>query len=336
MVQPTQPRERNQARVGSRLWLHWPAIRRVLVQGIVDPVLMVVADVITDQAAKVLLIQRDDMIEDLAAATSDPSFRGSVLPRRLAARPFRRQSGDLQEGDYVGVEDRIAVQDGIPIGSRFRKGLSQLLHHPVGRRVSRDVEVQDPAASVLDYEEAVQDAAGRRRHREEVQGDDSLAVVAKKCKPAFARIAPPARNTPQISGDGSFGDREAELLEFAVDLRRTPVRILLCQAPDQCADFLGDPRPAAAQPGSHTPIEAKTGAMPANDGVRVHNDERFRPSGPELSQQYPEQPIWRTQPRSGPFPFEHRNLLAKRKQFEGDVRAAAEEDAGGGKESEDE
>jgi hypothetical protein len=33
-------------------------------------------DVITDQATQVPLIQRDDVIERLAAATSDPSFRG--------------------------------------------------------------------------------------------------------------------------------------------------------------------------------------------------------------------------------------------------------------------
>jgi hypothetical protein len=38
----------------------------------------------------VLFIQRDQVIEDLAATTSDPFFGGSVLPWRLYARPFSR------------------------------------------------------------------------------------------------------------------------------------------------------------------------------------------------------------------------------------------------------
>ena len=54
-----------------------------------------------------------------------------------------------------------------------------------------DVEVPDPAASVLAPEEAVQHPGRRRRYREEVEGDNRLAVVAKKRKPPFARIAPP-------------------------------------------------------------------------------------------------------------------------------------------------
>ena len=56
--------------------------------------------------------------------------------------------------------------------------------------------------------------------------------------------------------------------------------------------------------GPPTPIEAETGAMPADDGVWVYNDERFGPAGPELLQQDPEQSIRRTQAGSRPFPLE--------------------------------
>lgn len=84
-------RERNQCCVGGGLWLDWPLIRRILAQRIVDAVLMIIADVIANQAAKMLLIQRDDVVEDLSATTADPSLRGSVLPGRLAVRPFGLQ-----------------------------------------------------------------------------------------------------------------------------------------------------------------------------------------------------------------------------------------------------
>jgi len=76
----------------------------------VNPLLFMIVDVITDQAAQVPLMQCDEVIEPLAAATSDPSFRGSVLPRRLHVRSFRPQPGCLRESDNVGAEDLIAVQ----------------------------------------------------------------------------------------------------------------------------------------------------------------------------------------------------------------------------------
>lgn len=46
-----------------------------------NPILLVIVDVITDQAAKVFLVQRDDVIEDLVAATPDPSLRDSARPQ---------------------------------------------------------------------------------------------------------------------------------------------------------------------------------------------------------------------------------------------------------------
>jgi hypothetical protein len=67
----------------------------------VDPVLLIIADVLAEDSAKVLFVHRDDMVEDLAAAASDPSFGGAVLPGRLNARPFYFQSGRLQELDDV-------------------------------------------------------------------------------------------------------------------------------------------------------------------------------------------------------------------------------------------
>ena len=52
-----------------------------------------------------------------------------------------------------------------------------------------------------------------------------------------------------------------------MDFRRSPVGIFLCQAPDQDANFLADSRSPATLSGPPPPIEAETGAMPADDGV---------------------------------------------------------------------
>jgi hypothetical protein len=61
----------------------------------VNAILVVIAHVFADQTAKVFFIHRDDMVEDLAASASDPSFGDAVLPWCLNARPFRIKSGGL-------------------------------------------------------------------------------------------------------------------------------------------------------------------------------------------------------------------------------------------------
>ena len=99
-------------------------IRRILFQEVVDAVLVVVAHVISDQSAKMMLAQRDDMVKDLAAAASDPAFRNSVLPGCLDAGPLRRQTRGVQERDDRGIELRVAVQDDISIWTSLRKCLS--------------------------------------------------------------------------------------------------------------------------------------------------------------------------------------------------------------------
>lgn len=131
MLQAAQARRGNYRRFRGRFWLDRSSIRSVLFQGTVNAVFVVIADVIPDDSAQVLFIQRDHVIEDLAATTSDPSFGGSVLPWRLYARPFWFQPRRLEEGNDVGVEDRIAVQNDIAVWTRLRKGLSQLLHSVV-------------------------------------------------------------------------------------------------------------------------------------------------------------------------------------------------------------
>ena len=86
-------------------------------------------------------VQRDDMVQDLSPATSNPSFRRSILPGRLDACPLRLQTRRLQKADDRGIEFRIAVQDHVTVWASFRKALPQLLDDPLRTRMSSDVEV---------------------------------------------------------------------------------------------------------------------------------------------------------------------------------------------------
>jgi hypothetical protein len=84
-----------------------------------------------------------------------------------------------------------------------------------------------------------------------------------------------------------------------------------------------------------TPIEAEAGAMPADDRFRLHEHKHVFPTPPSLLQHGPEQPVESVQRRPGPFPLQDGQLRAKREDLERNFGAAAEEDAGGGKQCED-
>ena len=154
-----------------------PAIGRVFAETIVNSIFVIVVHVIADQPAKMLFVQRDHVVEDLSPATSHPSFRNSILPRRLYARPFGLQSGCPQEGDHFVIERRIAIEDGISIRTRFGECLAQLLHHPLRCRVAGHIEVQNPAPSMLDHEKAVEQLECHCRHREEIERRNHLTMI---------------------------------------------------------------------------------------------------------------------------------------------------------------
>ena len=104
MVEATQAWQGNQTGMSRWFSLDRTSMGRVFAQRVVNAILVVIAHILANQTAKVFFIHRDDMVEDLAAAASNPSFSGSVLPWCLNARPFWLKSGGLQEGKHVGVE----------------------------------------------------------------------------------------------------------------------------------------------------------------------------------------------------------------------------------------
>src|SRR6202030_970825 len=169
------------------------------------------------------------------------------------------------------------VQDHITILPGLGKGLTQLLHHPLGSRMTSGIDVQDLAATVLDGEKAVKQPECHRRYGEEIEGHDHLAMISQECEPALGWIAPPA-NTLKIPSHSSFRDVEAELPQLAVDLRSTPVQILFRHAANQSANLSGSLRPTArACTRTPSPVEPKSSSVPAHHGVRLNNDEGLGP-----------------------------------------------------------
>ncbi len=57
-----------------------------------NAIVVIVGYVIAEQPAKVWFVQSNDMVQHLAPATSNPPFRGAILPGRLDACPLGLQT----------------------------------------------------------------------------------------------------------------------------------------------------------------------------------------------------------------------------------------------------
>jgi hypothetical protein len=180
MVQAAEARHGDQVCGRERLWIYRAFVRSVLFERVVDPVLMIIGNIIAHQPEQMSFVQRDDVVQDLSPATSNPSFRGSILPGRLDIGPLRFQTRRLQERDNRGIKFRIAVQDHVMVWASFGKRLAQLLHDPLRTRMSSDIEIQNPAAPMLDHKKAVQQLERQRRHGEEIEGGNELPVILQK------------------------------------------------------------------------------------------------------------------------------------------------------------
>ena len=116
-----------------------------------------------------LFVHRNDVVEELPTATPNPAFRDPILPGCLDTRSLGREAGRFQHGDYIRVEFRVAIQDHIAISTCVEKRLTQLLHDPIRSWLTRNVEVQDPAAPVLNHEETIQNLESQCGHGEQIR-----------------------------------------------------------------------------------------------------------------------------------------------------------------------
>ena len=65
-----------------------------------------------------------------------------------------------------------------------RKSFSELLCRPVGRRVIRNIKVDDTPASMLHHNEHIEHLQESRDHSEEIARNNFLGIVLQKASPA--------------------------------------------------------------------------------------------------------------------------------------------------------
>ena len=114
--------------------------------------------------------QDDHVVQKFPPTTSHPTLRHAVLPGTAISRSDQLTAKVFQHRRHFSAELDVAVEDQILGCTIFREGLSQLLHDPGTGGMFGDVEVQDFATAVSDYEKAVQYPEGRGGHGEKVHG----------------------------------------------------------------------------------------------------------------------------------------------------------------------
>ena len=133
MVKAAQPRCANQLCVRQSSALDGAAVRRVLLQRVVDSILMMVRHVVPQQSTQMFFAQCNDVVQQLTAATPDPSFCDSILPGNLHACAFRLQTCRFKECNHFGIELGVVIQNNVPIWLVSSKGIAKLLDHPICR-----------------------------------------------------------------------------------------------------------------------------------------------------------------------------------------------------------
>ena len=104
-----------------------------------NPVLVVVDHVLANQPPQVRFVQRDDVVEKLAATASNPTLGRSVLPGCFNTGALRLEVRRLQERHHIFIELRIVIEDHITVLARLGKRFPQLLYDPIGTRAAGDI-----------------------------------------------------------------------------------------------------------------------------------------------------------------------------------------------------
>jgi len=147
-------------------------------------------------------------------------------------------------------------------------------------------------------------------------------MIAEKRRPSPCRLRGP-RSFPHPAQHGSLRDVEAQHFEFTMNARRAPGRVLCDHAKDEFAQFPVDASSshASPMPREPRPIQLEPGPMPANNGLRLYEDQRPLPSRPEPPQYHPEPSFRSGKSRLRMPSFQNNELLPKSQVFQKQVVA---------------
>jgi len=264
---------------------------------------VVIADVLSHKSLAMACIEHNHMVEQITAARADEAFSDAILPGASDASSFGLNPEAPNRLNNAVTKVRTAVEDQVAGRGVVGKRFAQLLRYPCAGWIPRDIEMQNLTPTVGDNEKTVEHAKCHGWHREEVHRGDSLAMVRQERHPFFCRLRIPGR-FPHPVQHSSFRDFEAEHLEFAMNARRTPSRILRDHAEYHLPQFFacGPSSHAGPAPRDPLPVQLEPCSMPTDNGFGLNNENRPLPARPDSAQEAPEELVGqhRMSPRSLP------------------------------------
>jgi hypothetical protein len=181
--------------------------------------LVVIDQVVRENALEMGSIQDDDMVKTLAAKGADQALDIGVLPGRV------RRGEDFFDAQVAQATLELVAVDAVPVADHVARGFvegegfAHLPADPCGRWVRGDVEVNDAAAVVAEDNKDVEHLKSDRRHDAEINGGQGSGVIREEGSPSRRRRL---RGAGHVFGDRGFREVVAEQSEFGLDARRSP------------------------------------------------------------------------------------------------------------------
>ena len=325
MMETTEPREREHRATCAWVIHHHTASRSFLAEPKMRSVLVVIANVFVHQAFQMSLIHDDHVIKQIEAAGADPAFRDAVLPRTTEAGSLGLNAEAPYRANNFLVEIAAAIKDQIFWCGVVRECFPQLLNDPGARRMPGHVEVKNAATIMGNDEEAVEDTEDERGHGEEIHGSNGFAMVAQESRPSLCRLGIP-RRLSHPSQHRSLRNVEAKHLQFAMNARCAPGRVLGDQMEDEFAQFLADALSsyAGSMPRKPRPIQLESRPMPTDNCARLYDEKGLLPSRPDPAQDDPKEPVRSREPGQRMLGSQNRELLPQCQVFQEEVTARAD------------
>jgi hypothetical protein len=199
MVQAADFPERDHVTLGDVL--HASGRWRIFLQREMCARFVIVRKIAGQDSAQMLLAEYHHVVQAVAPDGSNQPLCIRVLPGTGRSRP---DLADTHASDSLAERltvDRIAIAQQ-PAGRRvIRKRLNDLLRGPGGRRMLRDVEVNDPPALMEKDDDDEQDSTRDGRYGEEIHRAQRRDVIREECSPCLRRRA---TWPPHQPGDGSL------------------------------------------------------------------------------------------------------------------------------------
>src|ERR1022692_1650235 len=222
------------------------------------------------------LVEEEDVVEKFAAQGADEALGDRVHVGRTDGAlddADASAAGGTVEGSselVVAVADQKSGRRGL------HGGVANLLCRPrlVGAAGSGDVH--HLAGALVDEEEQEQRPEQEVVGLDEVAAPDVLRMVLNEGGPGLASGAP--TNGANVLLDGALAERDGELEHLAADPFGAPGAVLDGDSAYQCYGIFSHALASLRGRGSSTPEETKAVSMPAQERVRLNDDECSTPS----------------------------------------------------------